>query len=315
MAAWATTLNPAPAGTYATTETRFTPMSGSAGGAGSNLASLVGRCASIIGNASNHGICASCTAGASEVSVSGTDYLVSNSTAAGSLTTSTIGVPIAGTTIILTGTDEFGHVVNRTTTTNASGQYSFAGLNPSNGSGYTVTETPPASDSHLGQTSTTPGAVTTPASTPVVSNIFLTNAIGTDNFFETSTVSVSGTDYLVSNTTAAASLTTSTTGVPVRGTVITLTGTDAFGNAVNVTTTTNASGQYSFTNLNPSNASGYTVTATPPASDSHLGQTSTTPGAVTTPATTPVVSNIFLTRRSRNQTGKSVTMPEWVSNY
>ena len=74
-----------------------------------------------------------------------------------------------------------------------------------------------------------------------------------------------------------------------------LTGTDAFGNAVSGTTTTNASGQYSFTGLNPSNASGYTVTETPPATDTHLGQTSTTPGAVTTPATTPVVSSIVLT--------------------
>ena len=94
------------------------------------------------------------------VSINGTDYLVSNTTPPGSLTTSTTGVPIAGTTVTLTGTDEFGNAVSETTTTNSSGHYSFTGLNPSNGSGYTVTETPPASDSHLGQTSTTTGAVT-----------------------------------------------------------------------------------------------------------------------------------------------------------
>ena len=57
-------------------------------------------------------------------------------------------------------------------------------------------------------------------------------ASSTDNFFETATVSINGTDYLVSNTTPASSLTTSTTGVAIAGTTVTLTGTDAFGNAV-----------------------------------------------------------------------------------
>jgi hypothetical protein len=68
MAAWGTSLHGSgayPGGApYSTTETSFTPVSGSAGGAGSNLASLVGRCASIIGNGSNHGICISCAPGA-----------------------------------------------------------------------------------------------------------------------------------------------------------------------------------------------------------------------------------------------------------
>jgi len=231
------------------------------------------------------------------VSINGTDYLVSNTTPASSLTTSTTGVAIPGTTVTLSGTDEFGNPVSGTTTTNASGQYSFTGMNPSNGSGYTVTETPPATDTHLGQTSTTAGAVTTPAATPVVSNILLTTggATSTDNFFEIASVSINGTDYLVSNTTPASSLTTSTTGIAIPGTTVTLSGTDEFGNPVSGTTTTNASGHYSFTGMNPSNGSGYTVTETPPATDTHLGQTSTTTGAVTTPAATPVVSSILLT--------------------
>ena len=97
-------------------------------------------------------------------------------------------------------------------------------MNPSNASGYTVTETPPASDTHLGQTSTTSGAVTTPAATPVVSNIVLTTngASSTDNYFETPAVSVNGTDYLVSNTTLASGLTTSTTGLAIAGTTVTI---------------------------------------------------------------------------------------------
>ena len=64
---------------------------------------------------------------------------------------------IGGTVITLTGVDEFGNVVNETTTTCNCGHYSFADLNPSNSAGYTVTETVPAGYTHEGQTSTTPG--------------------------------------------------------------------------------------------------------------------------------------------------------------
>ncbi len=229
------------------------------------------------------------------VSLNGYDYLVPNTTTSGSLTTSTMGVPIPGTTVALMGTDEFGNPVNLTTTTNSSGFYSFPNLNPSNSSGYTVTETPPAADSHLGQTSTTPGAVTnTPPGTPsVVSNIVLTtaNTPSTDNFFETATVSISGVDFLDSN----GDCIQQANEPPIAGTTVMLSGTDEFGTPVSTTTTTNASGAYSFPGLNPSNAAGYTVTETVPTGYSHQGQTSTTPGAVTTPLTTPVVSNIVLT--------------------
>jgi len=61
LAAWGTTLHLTPvAGTYATTETAFTPATLSAG----ELASITGRCAAIIGNASGFGICSSCRTGA-----------------------------------------------------------------------------------------------------------------------------------------------------------------------------------------------------------------------------------------------------------
>lgn len=49
------------------------------------------------------------------------------------------------------------------------------------------------------------------------------------------------------------------------GTTITLTGTDAYGNAVNLTTATIADGSYLFDNLSPAGAAGYTVTETQPA--------------------------------------------------
>jgi hypothetical protein len=61
MTAFRTTLHAAPAaGSYDTTETQFTPATLSAG----EQASVVGRCASILGNASGFGICSSCKAGA-----------------------------------------------------------------------------------------------------------------------------------------------------------------------------------------------------------------------------------------------------------
>jgi hypothetical protein len=59
MAAWGTTLH-AQGGGFATTETPFTPATLSAG----ELASIGGRCASILGNGSGFGVCISCRAGA-----------------------------------------------------------------------------------------------------------------------------------------------------------------------------------------------------------------------------------------------------------
>jgi hypothetical protein len=59
LAAWGTTLH-ARGASYATTETPFTASTLSAG----ELASITGRCASIIGNASGFGICTSCRSGA-----------------------------------------------------------------------------------------------------------------------------------------------------------------------------------------------------------------------------------------------------------
>jgi hypothetical protein len=61
MAAWGTTLHATPkSGTYAVTETAFTPATFSGG----ELTSIGGRCTFIVGNASGFGICASCRTGA-----------------------------------------------------------------------------------------------------------------------------------------------------------------------------------------------------------------------------------------------------------
>ncbi len=58
--AWGTTLHATPGGSYATTEARFTASSLSQG----ELNSIGGRCASVVGNGSGFGVCASCRSGA-----------------------------------------------------------------------------------------------------------------------------------------------------------------------------------------------------------------------------------------------------------
>jgi hypothetical protein len=58
LLAWGTTLHPQGAA-FVTTETAFTPSTLSAG----EIASISGRCASILGNGSGFGICNSCKAG------------------------------------------------------------------------------------------------------------------------------------------------------------------------------------------------------------------------------------------------------------
>jgi len=64
MLAWGTTVHNGPPGVpgYTVTETPFSPATLSQG-TGSELASIVGRCASIIGNGTGHGICGSCKSG------------------------------------------------------------------------------------------------------------------------------------------------------------------------------------------------------------------------------------------------------------
>lgn len=80
---------------------------------------------------------------------------------------------------------------------------------------------------------------------------------------------------------------------PISGVEIQLTGTDLFGNSVVLTTTTNSAGFYAFSNLNPSNASGYTLTEIQPAgyqsTGSDIGQIA---GIVDSNATNPTADQI-----------------------
>ncbi len=121
---------------------------------------------------------------------------------------------IGGVTVTLTGTDANGNAIDETTTTAANGTYDFTNLTTGV---YTVTETPPAG--YL-QGTTNPGVpdggfATPPGQSPAsISSIVITGgqALTSYNFGELLPVSLNGTDYQVSNTTPAGSLTPSSTG-------------------------------------------------------------------------------------------------------
>ena len=184
---------------------------------------------------------------------------------------------IAGVEVVLTGTDDLGNPVSLTTTTDADGNYSFTDLRPGT---YTVTETQPAvyldgidtAGSSGGDATTVNdeiSAITLPA---------FTDAVDYD-FGELPPASISGTvvdDF----------------GDPIPNTTITLTGTDDLGNPVTIVTTTDANGDYSFTDLRPGD---YTVTETQPTGYGDGGETAGSAGGVTT--TNDVIATIIPRRR------------------
>jgi hypothetical protein len=144
-----------------------------------------------------------------------------------------------------------GTTVLQTATTGSNGKYSFGNLPPGT---YTVKLTSPSAGDLAEQSH---GAVT------VAQSYTMTLAGGgsstANNFAQIDQGSVSGLVFGDINDSGNCD---SGEG-PVAGATVALTGTDYLGNAVSKTTTTNSSGQFSFTGLLPSNASGYAVKVTP----------------------------------------------------
>ncbi|WP_152614450.1 SdrD B-like domain-containing protein [Pseudoalteromonas luteoviolacea] len=161
-------------------------------------------------------------------------------------------------TVTITGMDKFGQAVNQSVVTNASGEFSFTGLIESNADGYTITQTP--------STTYQTGNRYIGSDAGVVSNIAKV-VVGTDatpelKFTEKPKAgdkSVAGTVFLDINQDGAVDQNDAL----LKDITVTITGTDKFGQAVNTTTTTDASGAFSFTGLIESNADGYTITQTP----------------------------------------------------
>jgi uncharacterized repeat protein (TIGR01451 family) len=167
-----------------------------------------------------------------------------------------------GVTVALTGFDDLGAVVNLTTTTLLDGSYSFSGLRPSNGAGYTITETqPPGLLDGRNAVGTAGGTTVNNPPSDVISGIVLSNAntLATAyDFGELQPASISGTVFQDFNLDGVFNGPDS----GITGATVTLTGTDDLGGAVTLVTATNPAGLYSFGNLRPGT---YAVTETQPA--------------------------------------------------
>ncbi len=162
--------------------------------------------------------------------------------------------PIAAVTLTLTGTDIRGAAVNRTTTTDAAGAFTFTDLIAPDGTGYTLTETQPTAYAN-GQVSAGSANGTVSQAQNRVTGISLAAAQNATGYaFAELGTAISGTVYRDSNRDSAHNV-----GEPgLAGVTITLR--DA-GNAVVATTTTAADGTYSF----PTQPAGsYTVVETQP---------------------------------------------------
>jgi uncharacterized repeat protein (TIGR01451 family) len=177
---------------------------------------------------------------------------------------------VAGVSLQLSGTDVLGTAVSLTTTTNASGAYSFVNLLTPNGTGYSVTETQPTGyidgqTTIAGGNSGTAGSTKPVASgaTDVISGIALTAgaSIANYNFGELPIGTVSGTVFADENDNGLKD----GDDYGISGVVLHLTGTDIKGSTINLTTTTAADGSYSFTNLLQSTGAGYTIHEVQPA--------------------------------------------------
>ncbi len=174
---------------------------------------------------------------------------------------------VAGVVMTLTGNDDLGAPVNTTVTTAADGSYTFSGLRPGT---YTLSEGSVAG--HLpGRAQTGSGAnvAGTADNVPTsatfgnqISGIALQSGDSASgyNFGELLAASLSGTAFNDNNVNG----TQESQEPGVAGVTLTLSGSDDLGQSVNLTTTTDANGDYSFTNLRPSNGGGYTITETQP---------------------------------------------------
>ena len=168
---------------------------------------------------------------------------------------STGDIRLSNVVITLSGTDNLGNNVNNQITTDAQGAYSFTGLRPGN---YQVTQTQPAGFLTNGETAGTPfgngspGVNTLAAMIPAGSNSTGQNF----NFAEILPASLSGFVYIDANTNAL--MDGGENGIG--NVTLQLAGTDDLGSVIR-TTTTNASGAWSFLQLRPGT---YTVTEIQP---------------------------------------------------
>jgi fimbrial isopeptide formation D2 family protein/uncharacterized repeat protein (TIGR01451 family) len=209
---------------------------------------------------------------------------------------------LVGVTITLTGTDHLGGAVSRSTTTGVGGGYIFTGLRPSDGSGYTVTESQPSGYLDGKETAGTPfggtvnntSAANSQTITAIVIAAGLPSTAGVNfNFGELVASSLAGRVFADANNNG---LFNGPSDYGLFGVTLTLTGTDDRGHPVNLVTTTAADGTYSLSNLRPGP---YAITETQPTQFSDgIDTVGTTGGTLAN----DVLSNIVLTE-NQNGTG------------
>lgn len=209
----------------------------------------------------------------------------------------------AGITGVMVELLDNSNTVIATTTTDASGNYSFIGLAPGN---YAVRE--PTQPPNTSNGITTAGAVgnggtqgsasaftTTPSVIGGTTKITLPpNTASTGNNFAEipNGRSVSGKVFLDFNNSG----TLNGSDYGLSGQTLNLTGTDVNGNMVNRTTTTAADGSYTFANLPESNGSGYTVTQPvlqPPGTTNGTTTAGSTGGTATAVGVTPSAISVI----------------------
>jgi uncharacterized repeat protein (TIGR01451 family)/fimbrial isopeptide formation D2 family protein len=194
---------------------------------------------------------------------------------------------ISGVTLTLTGTDDLGAAVNRTTTTDANGNYRFLSLRPGS---YTITETQPPLVFDGDETIGSAGGVQ--LINDQITRIPLNpGTAGTGyNFAELPGSVIQGSVYQDNNNNGL--LDPGEAGI--QGVTVTLTGTNSQGTVVDLVRSTNARGIFRFVGLLPGT---YTVSETQPAAfldgKEHVGSLGGTLSA------NDVISNIPLLTRQR----------------
>ena len=176
---------------------------------------------------------------------------------------------IAGVTVTITGTDAAGGAVNRTATTDASGNYTFDDLLTAGAGGYTVTEgaIPPAAGTFLDGKTTAGGAGGTATAVntlpSAISAINLGAGVQTTNYLfgELPNASISGTVYVDRNRNDTMDATP--TDGRISGVTLTLRdGTSCSAGTVLGTTTSATDGTYSFSGI--AGGGTYTICETQP---------------------------------------------------
>ena len=187
--------------------------------------------------------------------------------------------PLIGVAVTLAGTDVNGAAVSRTATTDATGAYLFNGLLAGD---YAVSEPAQPGDTHgQDRIGSAGGVCATNGTTQVLANVPVGSGVRAAGYdFAELTNSLAGAVYVDFNDDGARQATEK----GLAGVTVALTGTDAAGRAVSRTTTTDATGAYSFTDVADANAAGYALTETPPANSGSGKDSAGTAGGTVGPA-------------------------------